>query len=76
MDFNCNPNFNVSQLAVVTRSTPVKNLTFSAEVQWFHLDQKFTGTSVLGPSAPKPATVYEYNGPDAVSLQVRAQRNF
>jgi hypothetical protein len=74
--FSCNPNFNVSQLGVVTRWTPVKDLTFSAEVQWFHLDQKFTGTSVLGPSAPKPATVYEYKDQDAVSLQVRAQRNF
>ena len=28
----CNPDFNVWQLGVVTRWTPVKNLTFSAEV--------------------------------------------
>ena len=41
--YTCNPNFNVSQLGVVTRWTPVKNLTFSAEVMWFHLDQKFAG---------------------------------
>jgi hypothetical protein len=33
--FTCNPDYNVSQLGVVTRWTPVKNLTFSAEVQWF-----------------------------------------
>src|SRR6202011_3890713 len=52
-DFSCNPDFNVSQLGVVTRWTPVANLTFSAEVMWFHLDQKFTGTAVLTPSAPK-----------------------
>src|SRR5205823_10728528 len=32
VDFSCNPDFNVSQLGVVTRWTPVKNLTFSAEV--------------------------------------------
>jgi hypothetical protein len=44
-DFVCNPDFNVSQLGVVTRWTPVKNLTFSAEVQWFHLDQKLQGTA-------------------------------
>jgi hypothetical protein len=75
-DFSCNPNFNVSQLGVITRWTPVQNLTFSAEVQWFHLDQKFTGTSVLAPSAPKPVTVYEYKNQDAVSLQIRAQHNF
>jgi hypothetical protein len=31
----CNPDFNVSQLGVITRWTPVKNLTFSGEVQWF-----------------------------------------
>src|SRR5437588_8376056 len=43
----CNPDFNVSQLGVVTRWTPVKNLAFSAEVMWFHLDQKFSGTAVL-----------------------------
>jgi hypothetical protein len=75
-DFSCNPDFNVSQLGVVTRWTPVKNLTFSAEVMWFHLDQKFTGTSVLGPSAPKPAAVYEFKDQDTVSFNVRAQRNF
>ena len=66
-DFTCNPDFNVSQLGVVTRWTPVKNLTFSAEVQWFHLDQKFTGAATLGPTAPKPAAVYEFKDQDAVS---------
>jgi hypothetical protein len=75
-DFSCNPDFNVSQLGVVTRWTPVKNLTFSAEVQWFHLDQKFTGTSVLGAAAPKPTAVYEFKDQDTYLLQVRAQRNF
>ena len=75
-DFSCNPDFNVSQLGVVTRWTPVKNLTFSAEVQWFHLDQKYAGAATLGASAPKPTTVYEYKDQDAISLQVRAQRNF
>ena len=74
--FTCNPDFNVSQLGVITRWTPVKNLTFSAEVQWFHLDQKFSGVATLGPSAPKPSTVYEFKDQDAVHLQVRAQRNF
>jgi hypothetical protein len=75
-DFSCNPDFNVSQLGVVTRWTPVKNLTFSAEVMWFHLDQKFSGAATLGAAAPKPTTVYEFKDQDAVSLQVRAQRNF
>jgi Porin subfamily len=75
-DFSCNPDFNLSQIGVVTRWTPVKNLTFSAEVLWFHLDQKFTGTSVLTPTAPKPTATYEYKDQDTVSFNVRAQRNF
>ena len=77
-DYSCNPDYNVSQLGVVTRWTPVKNLTFSAEVQWFHLDQKFTGTAILAAAAPKPTTRrrYEFKDQDAVQLQVRVQRNF
>jgi hypothetical protein len=75
-DFSCNPDFNVAQLGVVTRWTPVKNLTFSAEVMWLHLDQKFTGSKVLSPGAPKPFTVYEYKDQDTLSLNVRVQRNF
>jgi hypothetical protein len=30
----------------------------------------------LGPSAPKPTTVYEFKDQSAVSLNVRVQRNF
>jgi hypothetical protein len=76
LDYSCNPNFNVYQVGLVTRWTPVKNLTFSAEVQYMRLDQNFTGTSVLGPSAPTPATTYEYKDQDTVSFNVRAQCNF
>jgi Porin subfamily len=75
-DYVCNPDFNVYQVGVVTRWTPVKNLTFSAEVMAFFLDQKYTGAATLGPSAPKPTTVYEFKDQSAVSLNVRAQRNF
>jgi hypothetical protein len=74
--FSCNPDFNVSQLGVVTRWTPVKNLTFSAEVQWFHLDQKFSGAVAVAGAAPKPAAIYNYSDQDVFSLNVRAQRNF
>src|SRR6202011_3212375 len=59
-DYSCNPNFNVAQIGVVTRWTPVKNLTFSAEVGAFFLDQKFTGTNTLVVAPPKPIAVYEY----------------
>jgi len=81
--YTCDPNFNVSQLGVVTRWTPVKNLTFSAEVMWFHLDQKMgngpglaTSTAVFAGGAPKPTTTYEFKDQDTVSVNVRAQRNF
>jgi Porin subfamily len=81
--YTCDPSYNVSQLGAVTRWTPVKNLTFSAEVQWFHLDQKMgngpglaTSTSAFSPGAPKPSTTYEFKDQDTILLQVRAQRNF
>jgi hypothetical protein len=74
--YSCNPDFNVSQLGLVTRWVPVKNLTFSAEVQWFHLDQKMSGSSVFTATAPKPTALYEFKDQNAVHLQVRAQRNF
>ena len=79
-DFVCNTDFDVSMLGAVTRWTPVKNLTFSAEVLWWHLDQKFAGTAALTPAAPKPGAAqgarYEYKDQDMFSLNIRAQRNF
>jgi len=75
-DYVCNPDYNASQLGFVTRWTPVKNLTFAAEVQWFHLDQNFQGSAVLSPAAPKPATRYQFKDQDTVYLEFRAQRNF
>src|SRR5260370_34696760 len=59
-DYSCNPDFNVSQLGVITRWTPVSNLTFSAEAQWFHLDKKFTRIAVLAAPAPNPTVVYAF----------------
>ena len=61
---------------MVTRWTPVKNLTFSAEVGAFFLDQKFTGALLLTPAAPKPTAFYEFRDQSTVFLNVRAQRNF
>ena len=74
--YTCNPDFNVSQLGANLRWTPVKNLTFTAEVQWFHLDQKMSGSSVFTATAPKPTALYQFKDQDTVLLQVRAQRNF
>lgn len=75
-DYACNPDFNVYQIGLITRWTPVKNLTFSGEVMYSRLDQNFTGTNTLTPSAPKPATVYEYRDQSTVSMNLRAQKNF
>jgi hypothetical protein len=74
--YSCNPDYNVSQLGLITRWNPVKNLTFSAEVMWFHLDQKMSGSSVFTATAPKPTALYEFKDQDTITLQVRAQRNF
>ena len=75
-DFRCNPDYNIWIAGIVTRWTPVKNLTFSAEAMWFHLDQKFTGSSVLTGVAPQPTAVYNFADQDAFSLNIRVQRNF
>ena len=74
--YSCNPDFNVAQVGLTTRWTPVKNLTFSAEVGAFFLDQKMTGAATLAATAPKPTTVYEFKDQSTVFLNVRAQRNF
>src|SRR5207245_1062985 len=81
--YTCDPTFNTAQLGVITRWTPVKGLAFSAEILWFHLDQKMgngpglaTSTSAFNPGAPKPTTVYEFKDQDTVTLNVRVQRNF
>jgi hypothetical protein len=74
--YSCNPDFNVAQIGVVTRWTPVKNLTFSGEVGAFFLDQKMSGSSVFTATAPKPTALYEFKDQSTVFLNVRAQRNF
>ena len=75
----CNPDFNVGQIGVITRWTPVKNLTFSADLTWTHLDQKYSGT--ITPAAllavpAKPAVAYELKDQDTLTLLLRAQRNW
>jgi hypothetical protein len=75
-DYSCNPDYNFAQVGLTTRWTPVKNLTFSAEVGAFFLDQKMNGAATLAATAPKPTTVYEFKDQSTVFLNVRAQRNF
>ena len=76
--YSCNPNYSISMLGAVTRWTPVKNLTFSAETIWAHLATGFTGTAVLNPGGTTalPTTTYAFKSQDTVSFNVRVQRNF
>ena len=63
---------------MITRWTPVKNLTFSADVTYTHLYQKYSG-AIAAPAiaaVAKPAAVYELKDQDTVSMLLRAQRNW
>jgi porin-like protein len=74
----CNPDYNIAQLGLITRWTPVKNLTFSADVTYTRLDQKFSGT-IAAPAANaigKPGAVYQLKDQDTVLVHLRAQRNW
>ncbi|MCK1417418.1 porin [Bradyrhizobium sp. CW4] len=76
----CNPDFNYGVVGVITRWTPVKNLTFSADFAYAMLDQKYAGGSTvtlpLQSSLAKPAAAYELKDQSALTLLFRAQRNW
>ena len=74
----CNPDFNFAVIGGNVVWTPVKNLAFTADVNWSHLDQKYSGT-IASPgiaTAAKPAARYELKDQNSVSMLLRAQRNF
>jgi hypothetical protein len=75
---SCNPDFNLGQVGMITRWTPVKNLTFSADVVYTHLDQKYSGfaNAAQVSGSAKPAATYELKDQDTVSMMFRAQRNW
>jgi hypothetical protein len=75
---SCNPDFAIGQIGIITRWTPVKNLTFSGDLNWTHLDQKYSGTVAYGGSGAtaKPAALYELKDQDSITLLLRAQRNW
>ena len=73
---SCNPDFSLTQLGTITRWTPVKNLTFSADLTYTHLDQSYAGTAVTSSGAlGKPLATYELKNQDTFLLLLRAQRN-
>jgi hypothetical protein len=75
---NCNPDFNYAVVGVITRWTPVKNLTFSADLAYTMLDQKYSGSIVVPTQAgiAKPAATYELKDQNSLTLLLRAQRNW
>jgi hypothetical protein len=76
VSYNCDPNFSVGMVGAVTRWTPVKNLTFSAETIYTMLHQNFTGSSTFNPGAPQPTQVWNFRDQSTLSFNVRVQRNF
>jgi porin-like protein len=74
--YTCNPNYSIAMIGVTTRWTPVKNLTFSAELGFIGLKQGFSGSAVFSPGAPQPTQTWTYHDQDTAYLNVRVQRNF
>jgi hypothetical protein len=74
----CDPGFTISEIGVVTRWTPVKNLTFSAEVLYAYLKTNMSGSAVATPSVafPLATTTYFFGNNGTTSLNLRVQRNF
>lgn len=76
----CNPDFNYAVVGTATRWSPVKGLTFTAELSYLMLDQKYAGGSTvtlpLQSGIAKPATVYELKDQNTLALLLRAQRNW
>jgi hypothetical protein len=73
----CNPDYNIAQLGLITRWTPVKNLTFSGDVTYTRLDQKFAGSITTSSAAVgKPTATYQLKDQETVTLLLRAQRNW
>jgi hypothetical protein len=74
--YTCNPDFNIWQIGSRTAWTPVRNLTFSAEVMYTVLDQSNTGTTVLAPAVSKPAADYDYKDQGIISGNLRVRRTW
>jgi hypothetical protein len=77
--YHCDPGFTMSQVGVVTRWTPVKNLTFSGEVLYSYLKTNMSGTvqGTLSSAFPIPAGgTYQFGNNGTVGVNLRVQRNF
>ncbi|MCP3419859.1 porin [Bradyrhizobium brasilense] len=76
----CNPDFNYATIGTYTSWTPVKNLTFLAELNYTMLDQKYASgsTVTLPPQAgiAKPGAAYELKNQNSLTMLLHAQRNW
>ncbi|QOZ52815.1 porin [Bradyrhizobium sp. CCBAU 53338] len=76
----CNPDFNFGVIGVNTVWTPVKNLAFTADLSWSHLDQKYSGVisgaNTAVAAAAKPVATYELKDQNSLTLLLRANRTF
>jgi hypothetical protein len=74
----CNPDYNIYQAGVRTTWTPVPRMSFSGEITWQGIQQKFEGLTTLGANAAlgKPTTFYEFHNEQNVILLLRARRIF
>jgi Porin subfamily len=87
----CDPGFTISMIGLVTRWTPVKNLTFSVEALYAYLKTNMSGGIVpvsaasgaaSGPSSsfvlptPPPGGAYLFGNNGTASINFRVQRNF
>jgi hypothetical protein len=79
---NCDPGFTISEIGLVTRWTPVKNLTFSTEVLYAYLHTNMSGaaTGTASGAFPiqtgTPASPYVFGDRGTLSGNFRIQRNF
>jgi len=80
--YSCDPGFTMSQIGLVTRWTPVKNLTFSAEALYTYLKTNMTGiasgtlTSTFPTVQGTNVGFFQYGNVGTASLNLRVQRNF
>ena len=79
--YSCNPNFSIWQVGQRTAWTPVKNLTFSAEVLYSYLDQSHTGSQALTNPGQltgtfKPTGVYDFKDQGVWSGLLGVRRTF
>jgi hypothetical protein len=78
----CDPGFTISEIGLVTRWTPVKNLTFSSEVLYAYLHTNMSGGAIGTASSAFPiqagtaASPYIFGDKGTVSVNMRVQRNF